>query len=143
MTKTSGLWPKRDKKGQIWDQTLKKGPTKKALKWEVNKNFSKHFSLKSFLFWQSCATGRAGAGAAHTRGFTGEVCFSFLKIFELFFIVKNGLYMLENLKQNVVPHNCCWKRRVYITHWGSTEHKNALRSSPSLWIIISAGQWKS
>ena len=50
---------------------------------------------------------RAGAGAAHTRGFTGELCFSFLKILELFFIVKNGLYMLENLKQNVVPHNCC------------------------------------
>ena len=48
--------------------------------------------------------------------------------------------MLENLKQNVVPHNCCWKRRVYITHWGSTEHKNALRSSPSLWIIKVLGR---
>ena len=140
-------WPRllaSDQKGikkvKFGTKHLKKAPQKKALKWEVNKKYSKHFSLKSFLFWQSCATGRAGAGAAHTRGFTGEVCFSFLKIFELFFIVKNGLYMLENLKQNVVPHNCCWKRRVYITHWESTEHKNAFSSSPSLWIIKVLGR---
>ena len=37
----------------------------------LRKNAANTFP-KSFLLWQSCAIERAGAGAAHIRGFTGD-----------------------------------------------------------------------